>query len=169
MRVIIEAMTRLEIRNSLRNLSANLGQAFSNSIQRIESEPRNRRAVALQALMWISHACRPLQIEELRHALGTQLGDRYFDIDNLLQPRFIIECCFGLVVIDDQSSVVRLVHCTLQDFLQSERRNLFLDEETEITRICLTYLCLDGLRTSDSELGGVSIKLKSRPVKLTAQ
>ena len=155
MQVILEAMTKSEIRKILRNLSANLGQAFQNTIQRIDNEPRNRRTVAQQALMWVSHAYRPLQITELRHALATQLGDEKFDVDNLLQPRFIIECCFGLVVIDDESSTVRLVHHTLQDFLHSEREKSFMEEETNIAKICLTYMCMSNIDVVETDQSGV--------------
>ena len=157
MQSIVEAMTRTEIRRSIGNLSANLGQAFEDTLQRIENEPRNRRKVAMQSLMWISHAVRPLQITELRHALAIQLGDTHFDEDNLLQTRYVIECCLGLVVVDDESSIVRLVHITLQDFLRSSRRAAFQGEETEIAKICLTYLSLDGLDITNADQTGVTL------------
>lgn len=150
-------MTRSEIRKSLRSLSANLGQAFEDTLRRIDNEPPNRRKVGMQSLMWVSHACRPLQISELRHALATQVGDTEFDSDNLLQPRFIVECCSRLVVIDDESSVARLVHHTLQDFLHYERQEVFCGEETQITKICLTYLCLEGLDITEPDQRGVSL------------
>ena len=142
MQVIIEALTKSEIRKSLKNLSANLSQAFEATLRRIDNEPRNRQRIALQSLMWISHARCPLRINELRHALATQIGDTELDRDNLLQPILIIECCSGLVVIDDESSIVRLVHHTLQDFLHARQQNIFPDAETQITNTCLTYVCL---------------------------
>lgn len=158
MQSILEAMTRSEIRKSLRNLSANLGQAFEDTLRRIENEPQNRRLIAMQSLMWISRSYRPLQINELRHALATQAGDTKFDPDNVLQAKFIVECCSGLVVVDDESSIVRLVHHTLQDFLHSKRQELSRREETEITKICLTYLCLDQLDVANPDQRGVSRK-----------
>lgn len=136
-------MTKSEVKASLRDLSANLGQAFENTMRRIGNEPQNRRRVANQALMWISHARRPLKINELRHALATKLGDIELEHDNLLPPRSIIESCSGLIVLDDEELTVRLVHYTLQDFLQSRRPQAFLQEETYITQVLLTYLCFD--------------------------
>ena len=147
LQAVLEAMTKSEVKASLRDLSANLGQAFENTIQRIENEPRNRRQVATQALMWVSHARRPLKVNELCHALATKFGDTELDQDNLLPPRSIIESCSGLIVLDDEGSTVRLVHYTLQDHLQSRQPQAFLQEETYITQILLTYLCLD--ETSD--------------------
>ena len=156
MQFIVEAMTRAEVRNLLRNLSADLGDAIKDTIRRIDSEPQNRQKAAKRCLMWVSHACRPLTINELRYALATQLGEKEFDEDNVLQARFIVECCLGLIVIDEGSSVVRLVHHTLQDYLYSERQGLFQDEATEITKVCLTYLCFGNLpAASVDEEGGV--------------
>ena len=149
MQAILGAMTKSEIRKSLRNLSADLGQAFEDTIQRIEREPRNRQQVAMQTLVWLSHACRPLQINHLLYALATQVGDTVFDRDNLLQPRLIVESCFGLVVIDEESSNVRLVHYTLQDYLRSRHEGFLTQEQTYLTQICLTYLFFDEPKTSD--------------------
>jgi len=156
MQFVLEAMTRSEIQKSLRNLSANLGQAFEDTLRRIDNEPRNRRQVAIQSLSWVSHACRPLLINELRHALATQVGDTAFDPDNLLQSKLIVECCSGLIVIDDKSSLIRLVHHTLQDFLHSKRQEVFRAEETEITKFCLIHLCLGGLDIAIPDQRGAS-------------
>lgn len=146
---VLEALTKSEIRKSLRKLSASLGQAFEDTISRIGNEPPNRRQVALRSLTWVSRARRPLQINELRHALATEIGDIRFDQDNLLQAKFIVESCSGLVIIDDESLTVRLVHHTLQDYLQSRYQHQISEEETQITAICLTYLCFDEINISD--------------------
>lgn len=145
MQVILEAMTRAEIRRSLRNLSASLSQAFQDTIQRIDDETPSRRQVAMRCLMWVSRARRPLSVEELRQALATEIGESHFDEDNLLQVKYIIDCCFGLIVIEEESSTVRLVHYTLQDYLQSRHQHRLVNDETEITKICLTYLCFRGV------------------------
>ena len=136
-------MTKSEVRATLSNLSVNLGQAFEHTIQRIENEPPNRRRVATEALMWVSHARRPLHIDELCHALATKLGDTELDRDDLLPPRAIVESCSGLLVLDDEGSTIRLVHYTLKDFLQSRGAQLLRQEETYITQVLITYLCFD--------------------------
>ena len=144
-------MTKSEVKATLSNLSADLGQAFENTIQRIEDEPRNRRRVATEALMWVSHARRPLHVDELCRALATKLGDTELDQDNLLPPRSIVESCSGLLVLDDESSTIRLVHYTLKDFLQSRGARLLRQEETYITQVLITYLCFDEANDSTTK------------------
>ena len=88
-------------------------QAYENKIRKIDNDPQNRRQVASQALMWVSHARRPLQVDKLCHALAMKLGDTVLDQDSLLSPRSTIESCSGLIVLDADSSTFRLVHYTL--------------------------------------------------------
>ena len=148
MQIILDAMTRSEIRQSLGKLSSDLGQAFEHTMHRIYQQPRNRQQVAVKALMWISHARRPLLIEELCHALATQVGDSEIDEEAVLHPKNIIESCFGLVVLDEKSMTVQLVHYALQEFLRSQERSSpvnYEEEETHITLILLTYLCIQNL------------------------
>ena len=146
---ILESITKSGVRKALRNLSTDLSQAFGDTMRRIEAEPQHRKEVALQSLMWISRAHRQLRMNELRHALATQIGDTCFDQDDLLQAKLIIECCFGLLVIDMNSSIVRLVHYMLQDYLSSRYQQRKLADEIRITMTCLTYLCFDELNGSD--------------------
>ena len=143
MQSILEAMTKSEIKLCLSNMSTNLDQAFENTIQRIGNQPRNPRHVAIQSLMWVSHARRALQVDDLCHALATNLGDTELDQDKLLPARSIVESCFGLIVLDDESSTFRLVHYTLQGYLHSQRPQ-FEGDETYITQVLITYLCFDG-------------------------
>lgn len=143
MQSIMDQMTKSEIRKCLRNLSTNLNQVFENSIRRINSEPQNRRQVAIQSLLWTTHARRPLHINELRHALAIRPGDTQLDRDNLLPPRSIVECCFGLVVLDNESLTVRLVHYTLQEHMMSLKTSLFPSGDSHVALISLIYLSFD--------------------------
>ena len=161
---ILDQMTKSEIRRCLRNLSGNLNQVFEDSIKRIISQNQNRREVAIQTLMWVRYTRRPLHIDELRHALATRVGDFEFDRDNLLPSRSIIESCLGLVVLDDESLTVRLVHYTLQEYLISIEQSLFPRGQTLTTNICLTYLCLDSvIEGSGLEIQQIEMVLQNFP------
>jgi hypothetical protein len=53
--------------------------------------------------------------------------------------------CAGLVAVDIQSDVVRLVHYTTQEYFQ--QTSWFPNAEADITRTCVTYLSFDAFKT----------------------
>lgn len=93
--------------------------------------------------MWVSHAHRPLVKEELRDALAIQIGDSCLDDDNRPLAKHIVECCLGLIV-TEESGTVRLMHFSVQEYLQDHRSEIFPEGEQEITTLCLTYLLFEG-------------------------
>lgn len=93
----------------------------------------------MSSLMWMIYAGRALSTEELRHALATQPGDSELDRDKLVSLKNIIESCSGLVTTDSESSTVRFVHYTFQEYLQIHKRDLFPSGESILANVCLTY------------------------------
>jgi hypothetical protein len=94
-------------------LLAKLDDNFSDILKRIEAQPPSERDLAQRVLMWIAHAKRPLKVDELLHGLAVRLGEFNFDEDKIPCEDFLVEYCLGLVQIDPDSSIIRLVHFTL--------------------------------------------------------
>jgi hypothetical protein len=59
----------------------------------------------------------------------------------------IVSVCAGLVVIDQESALIRLVHYTTQDFFERTGNAWVPDSQLHITRTCLTYLCFDAFQS----------------------
>ncbi|TGO25476.1 hypothetical protein BPAE_0079g00230 [Botrytis paeoniae] len=59
----------------------------------------------------------------------------------------MISVCAGLVVVDDKSKIIRLVHYTTQEYFERTRDDWFPDAETFITTICVTYLSFETFNT----------------------
>ena len=89
--------------------------------------------------MWISHAERPLSVDELCYALAVELGSRNFDTNNIPSISTVVGCCQGLISVDKDASTVRLIHFTLQEYL-SGLPNIFSGPHSAMAEICLTYL-----------------------------
>jgi ankyrin repeat protein len=149
---ILSQLTRSEVRRALRDLSANLADAFESTIGRILNLPTdqrhamNRRNLAVKALMWISHAKRVLTVTELQHALAVRLDESELDRENFIEPQLVVDSCFGLVEIDKESSTIRFVHYSLQEYLRSHNHGLFQNGDMEVTKVCLRYLSLDSVK-----------------------
>jgi len=116
-----------------------LGDAYRMTIERIKMQSGDKSRLGMAALMWVSHAERPLSADELCHALAVELGSTDFNGDNVPSMSTLVSCCQGLITIDKETSTVRLIHFTLQEYL-SALSNIFSRPHSAMAEICLTYL-----------------------------
>lgn len=144
---IFEQITKADVKRTLRCLSNNLTGAFQSTIERISSLAQTRRDLAFKTLMWASHARRPLNVSELQHAIAVRLEDNDLDLDNLPPEQALVACCCGLVVVDPESSIIRLVHRSLEEYLRDHDHGLFGEVNLLMTRTCLKYISLDSMRS----------------------
>ena len=116
-----------------------VGDVYSAMIERIKAQDGDQSTLGMAALMWISHAERPLQADELCHALAVELGSGDFNSDNVPSISTLVSCCQGLIALDKEASITRLIHFTLQEYL-STHPDIFTRPHSAMAEICLTYL-----------------------------
>jgi ankyrin repeat protein len=114
---------------------------------RIEGQLLDQKDLAWQVLSWITCAKRPLTMVELQHALAIELGESSLDEDNLPQIEDMVSVCAGLVTVDEESEIIRLVHYTTQEYFERTKETWFPNLEAEITKICVTYLSFDTFKS----------------------
>ncbi|KIX98765.1 uncharacterized protein Z520_05226 [Fonsecaea multimorphosa CBS 102226] len=145
-KTILDQITRADVKRALLHLSTDLTHAFQSTIQRIATLPDARRDLAFRTLMWVSHARRPMTVQELQHAMALRPEDCDLDSDNFPSVKTLIDCCCGLVEVDYESSIIRLVHHSLEEYLRDHNHGLFTDANLVITKTCLQYMMLDSMR-----------------------
>jgi hypothetical protein len=109
-------------------------------MERIGGQVKDQEELAKQVLSWITCAKRPLTTSELQHALAVEVGESALDKENLPQIGDMVSVCAGLVVVDKESNIIRLVHYTTQEYFERTQNHWFPNAETDITAICATYL-----------------------------
>jgi Ankyrin repeats (3 copies) len=117
-----------------------LAHAYDQAMERINGQKSGLRELAKQVLSWITCAKRPLTTSELQHALAVEVGEPELDKDNILHIEDVVSVCAGLVTVDEGSGIIRLVHYTTQEYFKRTQKRWFPDVETDITKICVTYL-----------------------------
>ena len=115
-----------------------LDSVYAQTLQRIREQKGDRSRLGVEVLMWVSHAERPLGIEELRHALAVEMDSTDLDPENIRPQDTILGSCLGLAVVDAETSTVRLIHYTLQEYLS--RPGILLDAHKTLAESCLAYL-----------------------------
>ncbi|KAF2786671.1 hypothetical protein K505DRAFT_201266, partial [Melanomma pulvis-pyrius CBS 109.77] len=125
--------------------SSTLHKAYEETLQRIEHQPDDDRALAKKVLSWLLFAKRPLTIAEICCALAVEPGETELNPDDVPDLEDLVSVCAGLVVIEHESGIIRLVHHSTQDFFEINGQWL-PSAELDITSTCLTYLLFDTFR-----------------------
>ncbi|KAJ7028077.1 hypothetical protein C8F04DRAFT_1399130 [Mycena alexandri] len=131
------------VREALKTLPKTLNNSYNDAMKRIGEQNEESRAIAHSTLTWVANAKRPLTVLDIQTALAVEPGTKSLDEDNILDMEIILSVCAGLVIVDEQLLVVRLVHYTTQEYLDSLQPQQFPDAHTQITRTLLTYLAFD--------------------------
>ena len=125
--------------------------------------------IGIRVLFWTLKAMRPLRIDELRHALAMDSGDGelaghdeeevadedFLHDDNmgeeeLVPQALIVASCAGLVSVNDQTGIVRLIHLSIAQYLEQLEEAWFPSTHSAISKACLLYLSKDDFAKSDS-------------------
>ena len=131
---------RRAIRRALEQLPETLDASYDDAMERIQNQNRPKADRALQILSWISCAFRPLTIQELQHALAIAPDDTYFDEEALPDLESLVPICAGLIMFDQESQIVRLVHYTTQEYFKRSRSIYFPFAHRDMAMSCLTYV-----------------------------
>jgi ankyrin repeat protein len=131
------------VQKTLSSLPDNIFDYYREAMERIEQQETVLCNLAKEALSFISHAKRPLHVNELRHALGVSASDTDFNESQCVDDKLLISLCAGLVKIDETRDIVGLVHQTLQEFFETYPEMLLEDPDSKIAETCLIYLSFD--------------------------
>jgi ankyrin repeat protein len=142
---ILEHDTLRDRRLALQNTPADLFDAYATTLKRIKQQAGTRPQRGLYVLVWIYLGKRPLKVVELQHALATKPGDTTFDTEGMTSEKSLVECCLGLVVVEAETSTIRLTHFTLEEYFDKHWKDpdLFPSGHSTIAATCLSYLQFD--------------------------
>lgn len=130
-----------EVRQALETMPSGLADNLAVTIERIKkqhSQNQTQSRLAFLVLQWLATVRRPITTKEFQNALAARPGER--QLGALTDPKSFLESCFGLTIIDKETSVIRLVHFSVKEFLQEKRDELFGDPDSALAASCLTYM-----------------------------
>jgi ankyrin repeat protein len=142
--------TKNEFRDALENLprgSHALHMAYDNAMERIDQQRNNDRRWAQRVLSWVVQAVRPLRPEELRHALAVIEGNYQLENDNIPVLDEVISLCAGLVLVNQDSNTIQLVHYTTYEYFIQYEIDWIQAARNLIATTCTTYLRFDVFKT----------------------
>ncbi|KAJ7469684.1 hypothetical protein FB451DRAFT_1136338 [Mycena latifolia] len=131
------------VREALQHLPSSINQTYDEAMDRIKSQNEDDKQLALQALIWVAYAKRPLFVGEFSEALAIETDATTLDLDNLLDIGIVVSLCAGLIIVDQTMCVVRLIHNTTQSYFDHIQPLQFADAHTIIASQCFIYLSFD--------------------------
>ncbi|OBT97547.1 hypothetical protein VE01_04507 [Pseudogymnoascus verrucosus] len=142
------------LRKALDVLPDKLEKTYDDALERIQRQPEDESKLAMRVLSWITHAVRPLKVEEIQHAIAVMnfdSDDTTLDEEGLPDEAELITVCGGSAVIDQDSGVIRLVHYTTQDYFERHRSRIFPTAQADILCACIRYLSLESFKNGPCE------------------
>lgn len=112
-----------DLKEALHRLPEDLYKTYDEALERINRQDSRRRARANEVLMLINCAKRPLKLNEMRQALSVRRTDKVFNPEALPKAEALISTCCGLVVVEEESQIVRLVHYTTEEYFERKQHD----------------------------------------------
>ncbi|KAF2731690.1 hypothetical protein EJ04DRAFT_442513, partial [Polyplosphaeria fusca] len=144
---LIHKTTRRKIKAALDTLPDGMDSIYEELMTRIKLQnPKDHTELAIRVLGWIFYSFKPLTVTELQHALAIEHGDTDLDEDGIPNRDLLVSVCAGIVMIDDNSDTITLVHYTTQEYFQRSGSRLLYHANRDIAQACLTYLQFDAFK-----------------------
>ena len=89
----------------------------------------------------------PIPLTSSIGAEHSKITQSALDEENLPEIEDIISVCAGLVTVDQESNIIRLVHYTTQEYFERNQVTLFPNSQTDIAMTCVTYLSFNAFET----------------------
>ncbi|KAL8920068.1 MAG: hypothetical protein Q9172_004653 [Xanthocarpia lactea] len=128
------------LKRALENLSSNLTVLYDDAFSRIESQNQDDRELAEKALRWVAYTYRRFPVRALQEALAINPNETDLDDEAMTPIGLILDVCAGLLILDEEDEIVRLVHYTAQDYFDMVLTQRFDDVHATIACDCVSYL-----------------------------
>jgi hypothetical protein len=137
---------------ALETLPETLKERYEDTVNRIRAQDDN--AIAIRALTWTTYVRESLAPCAVQEALAVRQDSMDVNKADLIDISILISYCAGLLILDFESGVIRLVHYTTHEALQGLLR---VNGNAEIANVCLWYLSFSaffGIFDNKSSLEG---------------
>lgn len=113
---IRECFSIHDVKQTLESFPAQIEDVYRETWKRVLDQNPKQVALAKTILLWVLHSQKPMTIEQLRRAIAVDPDTNQFDRTRLVPEATLMALCRGLVSLEEESKVVRLVRELLTDY-----------------------------------------------------
>lgn len=133
----------------LENLPKSLSETYDRLLAKIEGA--ERIDMIERIFKWVFCAKEPINVKQMREAIAFTIEDTEWDRDKIVTSfNRLVRACSNLIVVDEETTIVRLAHHTVHQYLleSGEGRFHFAEQEAHdmALEFCVAYLnfsCFD--------------------------
>jgi hypothetical protein len=123
---------------------------YEMAMERIHNQNKLQVKLAKELLAWVIHAERQLSVQEVQAALALEVGHREINPEHIVDPAEMVSVCAGLLVIDEKSGLLDLIHESAFHYFGRSHERFFPGSIHMIARKCLKYLSQDDFASGPS-------------------
>ncbi|KAL2847105.1 hypothetical protein BJX68DRAFT_276955 [Aspergillus pseudodeflectus] len=153
-RAVLHAVTKRDRADCLKILPQNLGEAFADTLTRINQQVNPLAELARKVITWVHFGLKTFTIQTLKSLLAIRDGDTRFDPRGEPDIETLIASCHGLIVVGIETSTIQLVHFSLQEYFASQEEIFGRSREqwhSALAATCLTFLFFPDTRVKRQE------------------
>ncbi|KAH6889058.1 ankyrin repeat-containing domain protein [Coprinopsis sp. MPI-PUGE-AT-0042] len=143
-----ECFSAQDVRATLKAFPLSIEDVYRQTWTRISNEGRKHASLAQAVLIWVLNASRSMTIEELERAVATSPDTHKFEPGRLVSGSTLLSLCGGLITVEDESRLVRLVHYTAKDTLKHLLHEAFPHPHSLLAAVCMTHLTECGFQNT---------------------
>lgn len=106
-----------DVKEALEQFPARIEDVYCHTWKRIVDQGSKSGFGAQNFIIWVLNSPKSLTVHELRRAAATSLETHKLESDRLVDQDMLLSICHGLLVVDEQTELVRLVRRSLPRLL----------------------------------------------------
>ncbi|KAH6910976.1 hypothetical protein BKA70DRAFT_1100005, partial [Coprinopsis sp. MPI-PUGE-AT-0042] len=148
---LCQCVTVQEVRETLEAFPLTIEDIYQQTWDRILEQRPSLVLIAESTLTWVLNASRSMTIEEMERAVAISPETFKFEPDHRAPGTTLIALCCGLVALEEESRLVRLVHYAAGDTLQTLLRGSFPHPQSHLALVCMNHLAECGFQNATTQ------------------
>ncbi|KAH6885662.1 hypothetical protein BKA70DRAFT_1574268 [Coprinopsis sp. MPI-PUGE-AT-0042] len=137
-----------DVKETLQQFPSEIEAAYAQTWTRILNQHPRYVYLAQKVLLWVLNAARSMTIEELQRAVAVSPDSHKFEPARMVPEATLLGLCHGLVVFEEESRLVRLVHYTAKKPLEEFMRDSFPKPHSLLAAVCIAHLADSGFQNT---------------------
>ncbi|KAH6892835.1 hypothetical protein BKA70DRAFT_1324314 [Coprinopsis sp. MPI-PUGE-AT-0042] len=135
-----------DVEETLEEFPTDIVAIYMKTWERVIAQPPKHASLAKLVFLWILHAPGEMTIGTLRRMVATHPDTHVYDSKRLVPEAMLVSVCCGLVLVDEKTRLVRLIHYTTRDAILPRVLGLYPFPHSIPTLVCLAHLASCGFQ-----------------------